>query len=422
MHVYLSTSRGELRHDVSPDVAIRQRGQIAPVALFGILIASAVLALMFDTSQKITSRSLVANAADAAAYSGAVWTARHLNFMAYTNRAMIANHAAVGHFISYVSWIRYVDDSIDYIDRVAQWIPYAGQYVDLVQQLVDEVRDVTEETAKAAVPAIDGWNATLRAAQVETKASLAAGHLQELMEQTARVHDPAIRINAVDDLRSLPAELRAALEAQLLEQRITIPNFVQRHAAGNDRNRSRELVRASLQANDDVRRWINGDRGWRDDLTLAQIRKRGSSTQTQGSSNADWNAADELLYRKRDLTGWGRWQRVGDRTSKASAREFASNYAGIPAYYNVPGEPGNKTLRIVALATLRSSGVAVANPGGMNSFDHPIAVAAFARVEFHRPATGGFAKLAGNSQEYANLFNPFWEAHLAPADFSRGMQ
>ena len=80
--------------------AKRQRGQIAPVALFGVLIASATLVMMYNTGQKVTEKSQVANAADAAAYSGAVWTARHLNFMAYTNRAMIANHAAVGHFVS----------------------------------------------------------------------------------------------------------------------------------------------------------------------------------------------------------------------------------------------------------------------------------------------------------------------------------
>src|SRR5215218_5215023 len=87
-----------------------QRGQIAPIALFGVLIASAVLVLMYNAGQKVTEKSQVANAADAAAYSGAVWTARHLNFMAYTNRAMVANHVAVGHFVSYVSWVRYIND------------------------------------------------------------------------------------------------------------------------------------------------------------------------------------------------------------------------------------------------------------------------------------------------------------------------
>lgn len=112
-----------------------QLGQIAPVALFGVLIASAALMLMYNTGQKVTEKSQVANAADAAAYSGAVWTARHLNFMAYTNRAMIANHAAVGHLVSYVSWIRYIDDSIEYIDRITQFIPYVGQYVDMVEQV-----------------------------------------------------------------------------------------------------------------------------------------------------------------------------------------------------------------------------------------------------------------------------------------------
>src|SRR3954447_8859944 len=141
--------------------ARRQSGQIAPVALFGVLIASATLIMMYNTGQKVTEKSQVANAADAAVYSGAVWTARHLNFMAYTNRAMIANHAAVGHFISYVSWIRYINDSLEAIDRVTQWIPYVGQYIDLAQQISAEVRDATEQAAQIAVPVVDAWNANL---------------------------------------------------------------------------------------------------------------------------------------------------------------------------------------------------------------------------------------------------------------------
>ena len=67
---------------------------------------------------------------------------RHLNFLAYTNRAMIANHAAVGHFVSYVSWVRYIHDSIEYIDRVTQWIPSVGQYVDTVEQIAEQVREI----------------------------------------------------------------------------------------------------------------------------------------------------------------------------------------------------------------------------------------------------------------------------------------
>ena len=155
--------------------AQQARRRSRPSPLFGVLIASAALMLMYNTGQKVTEKSQVANAADAAAYSGAVWTARHLNFMAYTNRAMIANHAAVGHVVSYVSWIRYIDDSIAYIDRITQFIPYVGQYVDMVEQIAGQVRDVTERAANIVVPAIDGWNANFRAAQTRSAGLAGAG-------------------------------------------------------------------------------------------------------------------------------------------------------------------------------------------------------------------------------------------------------
>ena len=48
----------------------------------------------------------VQNAADAAAYSAAILTARELNFMAYTNRAMVANQVTIGQFAAFESWGR----------------------------------------------------------------------------------------------------------------------------------------------------------------------------------------------------------------------------------------------------------------------------------------------------------------------------
>jgi len=397
-----------------------QHGQIAPVALFGILIASAVLVMMYNLGQKVTERSQVANAADAAAYSAAVWTARHLNFMAYTNRAMIANHAAVGHFVSYVSWIRYIDDSVDYIDRMTQFIPYVGQYVDLVQQIVGQVRDVTEQEAKIVVPAIDSWNANFRAAQVEAQASLALDHLQDLMQQTAQAYDSEIRVNDRDELDRMPDELRAIIEMQLLGQLASIPTFVQRYSAGGDRGTLRELVTATLSTDSDMQRWISGERGWRENLLAVQIRKQGNTASSQSAAGADWRAADQLQYRTRSLFGWRSWRRIGTRVSTASATEFDSNYSGVPAYYNVSGDPGDRSLRIAAIATKRQSRVATASLLGMRASQQPLSVAALARVEFRRPAGSAFAALPPNRREYANLFNPFWEARLAPLESTLG--
>lgn len=395
-----------------------QRGQIAPVALFGVLIASAVLAVMFNTGQKVTERSLVANAADAAAYTGAVWTARHLNFMAYTNRAMIANHAAVGHFVSYVSWVRYINDSLQAIDRVTQWIPYVGQYVDLAEQISAQIRDATEQAAQIAVPLIDGWNANLRAAQVEAQASLGLQSLQTLMAQTARTYDADIRVNDDDAFARMPSELRALFEAQMVAQAAAVPTFVQRYTAGRDRNIAQELISASLRSSSDLQRWISGERGWRENLLAAQIRKRGGTTGSQSANGADWRAEDQLQYRTRSLFGWRGWRRIGDRVSTASAREFDSDYAGVPAYYNVSGPPSDASLPIAVIATKFQTNVATAELLGMSSVPYPIAVAAVARVEFRRPSGSAFASIGERRQEYANLFNPFWEAKLAPITWS----
>ena len=394
------------------------RGQIAPVALFGVLIASSVLAMMFNTGQKVTERSQVANAADAAAYSGAVWTARHLNFMAYTNRAMIANHAAVGHFISYVSWIRYINDSLEAIDRVTQWIPYVGQYIDLAQQISAEVRDATEQAAQVAVPVVDAWNANLRAAQAEVQASLALRNLQQLMSQTARTYDDDMRINDSDALSRMPAELRALFESQMAVQLAAVPTFVQRYTTERDDHSMRQLLDASLRTNNDLQRWVAGERGWRENLLALQLRKRGSTSMSQTASGSDWRAQDQLQYRTRSLFGWHNWRRIGDRVSTASAREFDSDYAGVPGYYNVAGEPGDASLRIGVVATKSQARVATADLMSMTSAPDPLAVAAVARVEFRRPRGSAFASIGERQHEYANLFNPFWEAKLAPVAWS----
>lgn len=394
-------------------------GQIAPIALFGVLIASAVLVLMFNNGQRVTEKSLVANAADAAAYSGAVWTARHLNFMAYTNRAMIANHVAVGHFVSYVSWIRYIDDSINFIDRITQWIPYVGEYVDYVQEVADYVRDITDDYAEYAVPAMDAWNETFRAAQMEAQASLAVDHLSDLMEQTARAYDPNIRINDRSDMSRMPSVLQAQLETQVFTQLETVPTFVQRFYAGEDRNSVRELIDASLKANADLEHWEVGERGWRETLLSGQIRKRGSTSNSQTRSGADWKAKDDLQMRTRGLFGWNSWERIGDEESKASATEFDSDYSGVPSYYNVGGNPSDRSLRIVALATKRQTAVLTANLLGMEPLNQPLAAAATAVVEFHRATDGTFAALASHTHEYASLFNPFWDARLVANDLGQ---
>lgn len=399
----------------------RHAGQIVPVALLGVLITSAVLVLLFNTSQKITQKSLLANAADAAAYSGAVWTARHLNFVAYTNRGMVANHAAVGHFVSYVSWARYVHDSIDYIDRVTQWIPIVGQYIDIAEQIAEQVREVAEQSAEIAVPAIDLWNANLRAAQAEAQASLALDNLNELMQATARAYDPALRVNDRSGLSAMPQEIRTIIDAQVMSQLANVPTFVRRYSASNDRGNVAELIEASLQANANMQRWVPGERGWQETGLAFRLRKQGSTSQIQSAQGADWRARDQLQYRTRRPFGWSSWRRIGENASTATATEFDSDYSGVPSYYNVAGSPTDRALRIAALVTQPQERIATADLLGMQASRLPMTAVAMARVEFRRPTTSAFPALHPETHEYSNLFNPFWEAHLAGVSLGGGL-
>lgn len=81
--------------------AFAQQGQALVLVMAILLIGSVVLFLVFNSGRAVNEKINLVNAADAASYSGAQIAARQLNFMAYTNRAMIANELAVGHLFSF---------------------------------------------------------------------------------------------------------------------------------------------------------------------------------------------------------------------------------------------------------------------------------------------------------------------------------
>src|SRR4051812_20366526 len=78
----------------------RQQGQALVLflgfaaALIGIMLVS------FNSGQVTNAKMRAMNAADAAAYSGAVWQARSLNFQAYMNRAMVVNEVTIAQSVS----------------------------------------------------------------------------------------------------------------------------------------------------------------------------------------------------------------------------------------------------------------------------------------------------------------------------------
>jgi len=87
----------------------QQRGQVMIGAFAVMIIGTVMLLMMVKTAGNANEKIRLVNAADAAAYSAGTVVARRMNYMAYSNRAMVANHVAAGHLASYVSWARYID-------------------------------------------------------------------------------------------------------------------------------------------------------------------------------------------------------------------------------------------------------------------------------------------------------------------------
>ena len=81
----------------------RQRGQVLMLCIALLFAGVLGLYLMFSAGQVFATRERLNNAADAAAYSAALWRARVMNYQAYANRAIVAQEVAVAQAVTLVS-------------------------------------------------------------------------------------------------------------------------------------------------------------------------------------------------------------------------------------------------------------------------------------------------------------------------------
>jgi hypothetical protein len=117
----------------------RMRGQ-ALVLFLGFAAAMiGVLLISFNSGQVTNAKMRAMNAADATAYSGAVWEARTLNFQAYMNRAIVVNEVTIAQSVSLRSWVDYLNRFVTNINRITRWIPYAGTVTTAIQRGLSEV-------------------------------------------------------------------------------------------------------------------------------------------------------------------------------------------------------------------------------------------------------------------------------------------
>lgn len=88
-----------------------QSGQALVIGAAFAFVLAVFAFMLYANSRNIFDRTELVNTADAAAYSAGVAVSRELNFLALSNRAIIANHVTVGHLTSYKSWSNNIADA-----------------------------------------------------------------------------------------------------------------------------------------------------------------------------------------------------------------------------------------------------------------------------------------------------------------------
>jgi len=429
----------------------RQRGQALALGL--VLLFAAVLGLffLFSTGQALTTRQRLDNAADAAAWSAAVWRARVLNFHAYSNRAIIAQEVAVAQAVTLTSWAKYFEQFTANASVLAGVYPPAAAVISAAASLAANARQMTEAAASDEI----GW-----------RADPVIGYKQLLLRSQALMHRAADTFG----MGAVANEVARANDPRFFAFAMTdaggYERFTKRHQTDPERERLHKVVVDALDPftggprNDDLRLLLmpSSCAGTTFDIDkwFHWYRKRGGTVMAPGldrweaadtGSIHDWRRRGFLFGSCRDREtiplGWGAVEATdnapigllfgnpGNTRDNASATMLAeleiagSGYPGFNRYdgiarirdldYAALDDPRFPATRVAVLARIDGDTVRTANTlnvgtGRLRLFERfagaRIWSLSAAEVHFRRPP-GAPPRI-----EYASLYSPYWQPRL----------
>ena len=409
----------------------RERGQV--LALLLMLLAALIgsMLFVFNSGQIVAAKVRLVGAADAAAYSAALSEARALNFQGYMNRAIVANEVAIAQLVSLRSWSGYMNQLLQRSATITTLVPPLGAPLRALSRVWRAIDRGVQRALPPLESAASHWNVEVLS-RAEYLADAQAGALAgSLARDIALANVPELGADGVG-------------------WEFAVVNAARWHAfteghgrLGEERARLREVVMASRDGFTRARGWTLGR------ASVAALQKRGGTDLIGYDS---WRAMDTLALRVPGLLGtregplaWqaaenrrraqaGRGEHGGSyrdnpRSSRYAARDMVARngYAGLPAYRDVRLGRGRRDgpLRFdIELrqpgATIATSDVALGGAGTVVPGEQPKKVLpayhsgalyawSAAQVVFQRPVAR-----ADHRSELANLFNPYWQARLAP--------
>lgn len=428
-----------------------QRGQVLVLCLAMLIIGAGAMTLMFSASQVITTKARLVQAADASAYSAAAWRARVFNYIAYSNRAIIAQEVAVAQAITLYSWSRYFERFTQNVNGIATAYPPAAAITRAIADAAGLAREATGITARQEIRLRD-------APRVGYKTLLQ--HSQRVLRTAAGTFGAsavALEVAKATDERFF---------AFSLPDGDAYNNMTRRYESDDDRQRLKSLVLESMDP------FTAGPRGENQTLILPasclllspspsdwfqRYRKRGGTVLADDGLER-WEAADTgsihdsrrsrfsgLCRRKEVLPmGWGAAEIVDDpgvrrltenpgdvqynrRASENNTRDFRQDEAasfqgtGIARVFDLNyqnfADSRYPTSRVAVLASVSTDRIKTSDRAGAaaGSLRFPVSVPggklwalAAAEVYFRR------APGAPQRTEFASLLSPYWQPRLVP--------
>lgn len=427
----------------------RHRGQALMLCLVLLFAGCLGLFFMFSTGRIAASRQRLDNAADAAAYSAALWRARVMNFHAYSNRAIVAEEVAIAQAVTLVSWARYFETFSANASVLATPFPPVATVLAAAADLARGNALVVEEAASEEIAARNAYKQLLATSQEVLQHAVDTFALGAVANEVARAND-------------------RRFFAFALPEDGEFTRMTRRYAA-HERERLQGVVDASLDT------FVAGPRGL--DMTMVLmpsacfgnpfagvdtwfhvLRKRGGTVMSPRFER--WEAADTMSlhgYWPEDgffgfegcfdwealPLGWGAAEAgrdvptgalqadpggVLENWSAASAAQAAMNGRNLPGFAAYSGTPEVRDLaydtladprfpvsRVAVLARVGGDDVRTANVLdvgvgrlrlGENYAGRKLWSLSAAELYFRRP--GGESART----EYASLFNPYWQVRL----------
>jgi len=166
-----------------------ESGQVLPVSLFGCALLVVAMLAVFNTSQLSSKKQRLNNAADAAAYSAAVFQARSLNSVAYTNRAMIANQVFIGQMVSIENYLSFWEIK----SRNLSTIPYVNLVTGPIYQAINSIQSGFTAFTATAITGTSIVNSALSAHQ-DLIVMTGAAQIPLTIDRVLTANDPNIEI------------------------------------------------------------------------------------------------------------------------------------------------------------------------------------------------------------------------------------